>query len=164
MINLWGQRVEKTAFGERRPCGSDRQPETEWHLRGMMTLPLRRPLSARTTLPLRLRRVPGTSSMHAGCHSRRMSGFSSTMPFPLLTLNCHPPNPSSPSPLHAFLACRAFVLLGPDCDSLSHTRTHTTRMRHTCSTTNPCLFLSLSLAVICTWWETAALAMSHPSH
>lgn len=39
---------------------------------------------------------PGTSSMHAGCHSRRMTSFSSTMPFPLLTLNCHTPPPSLP--------------------------------------------------------------------
>ncbi|KAI4829981.1 hypothetical protein KUCAC02_001640, partial [Chaenocephalus aceratus] len=48
---------------------------------------------------------------HAGCHSRRMTSFSSTMPFPLLTLNCIAPPPSSSSSLYRpaglcrFLAC-----------------------------------------------------------
>lgn len=66
-------------------------------------------------------RVPGTSSMHTGCHSRRMTSFSSTMPFPLLTLNCHTPL------LHAFPACRALLLLGPDRDS----HTQATSRAHT---------------------------------
>lgn len=42
-----------------------------------------------TSPPLRRCRVPQTSSMHAGCHSRRMSGCSDTMPFPIFALNCH---------------------------------------------------------------------------
>lgn len=62
---------------------------------------------------------PWTSSMHAGCHSRRMTSFSSTMPFPPLTLNCHTPHPT---PLHHLLhiypACRASLFRG-------HTHTHT---------------------------------------
>ncbi len=101
-------------------------------------------------------RVPGTSSMHAGCHSRRMTSFSSTMPFPLLTLNCHTPL------LHAFPACRALLLLGPDWDSHTHTHTHThtqtTRAHtysymHTHTRTN--IHASLFLSVIYTQWETA---------
>lgn len=77
-------------------------------------------------------RVPGTSSMHAGCHSRRMTSFSSTMPFPLLTLNCYTHTytytqtpsctPSWPAGPYCFLA---WVEI--------HTRTRTRRQdgRHT---------------------------------
>ena len=77
-------------------------------------------------------RVPGTSSMHAGCHRRRMTSFSSTIPFPLLTLNCHT---SLLLLLHlllfAFPACRALLFLGPDRDSHTHTHTHTRTHTHT---------------------------------
>lgn len=61
---------------------------------------------------------PRTSSMHAGCHSRRMTSFSSTMPFPLLTLNCH--TPPLLHLLHIFPACRASLFSG-------YTHTHTFR-------------------------------------
>lgn len=63
---------------------------------------------------------PRTSSMHTGCHSRRMTSFSSTMPFPLFTLNCHTPHSSTssisfwPAGLHFFAA----------------THTHTHRQNH----------------------------------
>lgn len=97
-------------------------------------------------------RVLGTSSMHAGCHSRRMTGFSSTMPFPLLTLNCH----TQPPLLHAFPACRALLLLGPNCDSL-HTDnkegTHTYSYAHTYTSAK--VHAALFLSVINTQWETA---------
>lgn len=100
-------------------------------------------------------RVPGTSSMHAGCHSRRMTSFSSTMPFPLLTLNCHtPPTPHSTPPRPA----------GPYCflaRAEIHTRTHaqTTRRTHTYAYmhthTSTKIHASLFLSVICTQRETA---------
>lgn len=72
-------------------CVRPTEPETEWHLqRGWHFTPLH---DRTSFLPLI---DPGTSSMHTGCHSRRMTSFSSTMPFPLLTLNCHTPPPSLP--------------------------------------------------------------------
>lgn len=58
---------------------------------------------------------PRTSSMHVGCHSRRMTSFSSTMPFPLLTLNCHTPHFSTssisfqPGGLHCFVATHTHI-------------------------------------------------------
>lgn len=80
-----------------------------------------------SSLPLR---VPGTSSLLAGCHSRRMTGFSSTVPFPLLTLNCHtlpppcctPPRPAGPAGPYCFLAC--------SCDSHSDMHAHTSTDVH----------------------------------
>lgn len=81
---------------------------------------------------------PRTSSMHAGCHSRRMTSFSSTMPFPLLTLNCHTPHSSTsstsfqPAGLHCFVAATT--------NMSTHVRPHTRG--------------SLRL-VICNQWEAA---------
>lgn len=99
---------------------TDREPETEWHLQqdDTSTPP---PTPARPHF-LSACRVPRTSSMHAECHSRRMTSFSSTMPFPLLTLNCHtPPSflPSQPAGLYWFLE-RIEI----------HTRDHTQTRAH----------------------------------
>ena len=93
MVCVSARCKEATACPQiRPPCATDRQGTTDRvTLAKRMTLPLRRPLLSATTLlsvP-----CPGTSSMHAGCHSRRMTSCSSTKPFPLLTLNCCTPPP-----------------------------------------------------------------------
>ncbi len=80
-------------------------------------------------------RVPGTSSMHAGCHSRRMTGFSSTMPFPLFTLNCythtHPP-PRLPGPLGLTVSWLRFPqkCTHTHRQQQRHTHTHTCTLAH----------------------------------
>lgn len=72
---------------------------------------------------------PRTSSMHAGCHSRRMTSFSSTMPFPLLTLNCH--TPPLLHLLHIFPACRASLFSGYSHTHTFRTYVHTRTWTHT---------------------------------
>lgn len=80
-------------------------------------------------------RDPGTSSMHAGCHSRRMTSFSSTMP-----LNSHTHSrPHLPS-----LLGRTVSWPGPEIYTLRQQEGHTRAAihEHPHENKHPCLSLS----------------------
>lgn len=100
-------RENKSVAEIERPC-----PDWQWTKdRVALTEKMTLPLLCTSSPP---GGDPRTSTTHAGCHSRRMTSFSSTMPFPPLTLNCHTPTPPPPllHLLHISPACRASLFGG----------------------------------------------------
>lgn len=86
---------------------------------------------------------PWTSSMHAGCHSRRMTSFSSTMPFPPLTLNCHTP----PTPPHSTTSSISIQPVGLHCFAATHTHTQSGHTRTLVHEHTPVTLLFLWFAI-----------------
>lgn len=110
------------------PCAADPQSRSDTY----------REYDTSTTLHNRTSsppcRDPGTSSMHAGCHSRRMTGFSSTTP-----LNSHThSHPHLPSLLGRTVSCPGLRFTDFDNKKGTHAAIH----EHLHENKHPCLSLS----------------------